>query len=141
MTFHFAMMTNYAIYRKLLMRRLADTGLTAGQPKILDYLIDHDGESQGEIAAANLIEPASMTTLINGMEKKGLVERRRIGNDRRSYHIFLTENGKEMCRRIMEAFDAMEDETFSDPKEREEFQNVLEEIHNRLVAMLEETEN
>ena len=38
------------------MEQLKDTGLTLGQPKVLDYLKDHDGVSQKEIAAGCLIE-------------------------------------------------------------------------------------
>ena len=138
MTFQYVMMANYNMYRKLLMRKLADTGLTAGQPKILDYLREHDGASQREIAAANMIEPASLTTLINGMEKKDLVERRRLGSDRRSYHIYLTENGKEMVRRITEAFSELEKEAFpaSGQQETYAFQKELEEIYQRLSLMM-----
>ena len=138
MTFQYVMMANYSMYRKLLMRRLSDTGLSSGQPKILDYLREHDGESQSEIARANQIEPASLTTLINGMEKKGLVERRRLGTDRRSYHIYLTEKGREVCGRVTEAFAELEREAFpaSEPGENYAFQKELEEIYHRLKDML-----
>lgn len=137
-TFHFYMMANYSIYRKLLMRKLADTGLTPGQPKILDYLSEHDGASQHEIAAANMIEPASLTTLLNGMEKKDLVERRRLGNDRRSYRIYLTENGREMSRRVTEAFREMEIESLPEvtDKEKQDFLRALDEIYLQLKSML-----
>ena len=51
MTFHYLLMASHAIYNKKLMEMLSDTGLTAGQPKVLDYLGDYDGASQKEIAA------------------------------------------------------------------------------------------
>lgn len=56
--------------------KLKDTGLTLGQPKVLDYLQDHDGANQAEIARACHIEPASLTSVLNRMEEKALVERR-----------------------------------------------------------------
>ncbi len=140
MTFQYVMMANYAMYRKLLMRRLADTGLTAGQPKILDYLREHDGASQREIATANQMEPASVTALIDGMERKNLVERRRVGSDRRSFHIFLTENGKDMCRRVTQEFEFIRKEAFPSDESGQgyAFQTELEEIYKRLSSLLEE---
>ena len=38
------------MFQKELLARLKDTGLTIGQPKILDYLKDHDGAGQKDIA-------------------------------------------------------------------------------------------
>ena len=46
MTFHYMVMANHAIYNRMLMEILEETGLTAGQPKVLDYLGYHDGASQ-----------------------------------------------------------------------------------------------
>lgn len=140
MTFQYVMMANYSMYRKLLMRKLSDTGLTAGQPKILDYLREHNGASQKEIAAANMIEPASLTSLLNGMEKKGMVERRR-GNNRRTYYIYLTEEGEKLCRRVTQAFEELRRETFTDADRgtgNYAFEKELEEIYRRLKNMMEE---
>ena len=75
MTFHYLLMASHAIYNKKLMEMLSDTGLTAGQPKVLDYLGDYDGASQKEIAAHCYIEAATLTSVLNGMETKGLIQR------------------------------------------------------------------
>ena len=50
-SFHYLSMINHMTVQKKLMEQLKDTGLTLGQPKVLDYLKDHDGVSQKEIAA------------------------------------------------------------------------------------------
>ncbi len=50
MTFHYLLMAGHAIYLKQLMAELYHTGLTPGQPKVLDYLMEHDGANQKEIA-------------------------------------------------------------------------------------------
>ena len=50
-SFHYMSMINHMIVQKKLMEQLKDTGLTLGQPKVLDYLKEHDGASQKEIAA------------------------------------------------------------------------------------------
>ena len=75
-SFHYLSMINHMIVQKKLMEQLKDTGLTLGQPKVLDYLKDHDGASQKEIAAGCLIEAGSLTSILNRMEEKGLIERK-----------------------------------------------------------------
>ena len=77
------------------MEILEETGLTAGQPKVLDYLGYHDGASQKEIAAHCYIEAATLTSVLNGMEAKALIERRRLNGNRRTFHIFLTQKGRQ----------------------------------------------
>lgn len=50
-TLHYLIMANQMLVQKALLEQLKDTGLTIGQPKILDYLKEHDGSNQKEIAA------------------------------------------------------------------------------------------
>ena len=83
------------------MEILEETGLTAGQPKVLDYLGYHDGASQKEIAAHCYIEAATLTSVLNGMEAKALIERRRLNGNRRTFHIFLTQKGRQQQQRVM----------------------------------------
>ena len=143
MTLHYLLMANQSKLRKLLMQRLSDTGLTIGQPKVLDYLGDHDGASQTEIAAACYIEPASLTSALNGMEAKGLVERRRLDGNRRSYYIFLTDTGKEMSLRVKAAFKELEHDAFAAlPTGQEDaMMSGLEAVYEAFNSMLEKAAN
>src|SRR5699024_11492859 len=85
LSYHYMLMANHVILQKKLFLSLKDTGLTLGQPKVLDFLQEKDGAAQKEIAAACHIEPASLTTILNGMEEKGLIQRKSLnGNRRRS---------------------------------------------------------
>ena len=95
-SFHYLSMINHMIVQKKLMEQLKDTGLTLGQPKVLDYLKDHDGASQKEIAAGCLIEAGSLTSILNRMEEKDLIERKMLNGNRRTFHIFMTESGKKI---------------------------------------------
>ena len=45
-SFHYLVMAEHSIFQKKLIAKLKGTGLTSGQPKVLDYLKDHDGASQ-----------------------------------------------------------------------------------------------
>lgn len=95
-TLHYLLMADHLMVQKALIASVKDTGLTPGQPKILDYLLHHDGAIQKDIAIFCHIEPASLTVILNGMESKGYIERKTVGNDRRSLHVYLTETGKSM---------------------------------------------
>lgn len=54
--------------------------------------------SQQEIAQKLQLEPASIVTLIDELEKQKLVKRTTPLNNRRKYHIELTKEGKEIAR-------------------------------------------
>ena len=91
---HYLIMANQMLVQRALLYKLKDTGLTIGQPKILDYLSRHNGSNQKEIAKACFLEAGSLTTILNKMEEKGLIRRQILNGNRRSFHIFMTESGK-----------------------------------------------
>lgn len=111
-SFHYLLMAEHSTLQKELLSRLRGTGLTIGQPKVLDYLQDHDGASQKDIAAGCHIEAGTLTSLLNRMEKSGLVERRILNGNRRSYHIFMTKKGKQLLNIVTETFKGLEEEAF-----------------------------
>lgn len=104
-SFHYLLMASQALFQRKVMARLADCGLTAGQPKVLDYLGLHNGSVQKAIAAGCQIEPATLTGILNRMEEKGLIYRQMENGDRRSLHVYLTEEGKQkqqLVRQVLE---------------------------------------
>lgn len=135
MTFHYLLMAGHAIYNRRLMELLAGTGLTAGQPKVLDYLGGRDGASQKDIAAHCYIEAATLTSVLNGMEAKGLIERRRLNGNRRTFHIFLTDKGREMQQRVWKAFSEIEAETFDvmSGEESDHFMEMFSRLYEHLI--------
>lgn len=134
MTFHYLLMAGHSIYLKQLMAELGDTGLTSGQPKVLDYLMDHDGTNQKKIADACHIEAATLTSVLNGMEAKGLIERRRLDGNRRSFYVYLTESGRVMGQRVTETFLKLEHETFLGipDSEKTEFMEMFGKLYKRM---------
>ena len=139
MEFHYTLFAVYSMHTKLLTKKLAETGLTPGQPKILNYLEKHDGSMQNDIAAACFIEPASLTSVLNGMEANGLVERRRENGNRRTYYIYLTPKGKEMCGVISDAFSDIKKEVFAaiPAEDATSFMDTFAEIYEKLKGMME----
>ena len=130
-SFHYLIMAEHSIFQKELLTRLKDTGLTIGQPKVLDYLKDHDGAGQKEIARGCHIKPGTLTTILNRMEDAGLVERRMLNGNRRSLYVFLTEKGKEQLKLVTEAFSGMEEEAFRgiSETERELFMDLMLRVY------------
>ena len=135
-SFHYLSMANHMMVQKKLMEQLKDTGLTLGQPKVLDYLKDHDGASQKEIAAGCLIEAGSLTSILNRMEEKGLIERKMLNGNRRTFHIFMTESGKKNQKLIEETFEKIEETALHNISEEE--QKVFMEIFHKIYRNLAE---
>ena len=138
-TLHYLIMANQMLVQKALLEQLKDTGLTIGQPKILDYLKEHDGSNQKEIAKACFLEAGSLTTILNKMEEKGLIERRILNGNRRSFHIFLTAVGKEKQQLVDTAFSEIEKKALADisEKEFEQFMSVYHRIYSNLSGISE----
>ena len=135
-SFHYLSMANHMMVQKKLMEQLKDTGLTLGQPKVLDYLKEHDGASQKEIAAGCLIEAGSLTSILNRMEEKGLIERKMLNGNRRTFHIFMTESGKKNQKLVEETFEKIEETALNNISEEE--QKVFMEIFHRIYRNLAE---
>ena len=136
-SFHYMSMINHMTVQKKLMEQLKDTGLTLGQPKVLDYLKDHDGVSQKEIAAGCVIEAGSLTSILNRMEEKDLIERKMLNGNRRTFHIFMTESGKKNQKLVEEAFKKIEKTALNGISEEEQklFMEIFCRIYRNLADM------
>ena len=136
LSLHYLLMANHSMLQKLVLSKTKELGLTSGQPKVLDYLKDHDGASQKEIAAGCLIEAGSLTSILNRMEEKGLIERKMLNGNRRTFHIFMTESGKKNQKLVEETFEKIEETALNNVSEEE--QKVFMEIFLRIYRNLAE---
>lgn len=132
--YHKLSMENQSMFTKLLFENLKGQALTAGQPKILEYLGEHDGAVQKEIANACFIEPATVTSLLARMENSGLVTREMKKENRRYLHVFLTPKGRDAVHQVKRAFEVAERSVFENFSQEEEaiFLNLLRRIHHNL---------
>ncbi len=133
---HYLLMSNHLLFQKALLAETKDTGLTSGQPKVLDYLRDHDGTVQKEIALACHIEPASLTSVLAGMEGKGLITRKPLNGNRRSLFVFLTDAGKELSTWVDTEFQKIEKKALAGftLKEEEQLNALLSKIMKNMNA-------
>lgn len=131
---HYLLMTDHLLFQKFLLSGIKDTGLTLGQPKVLDYLHSHDGAMQKDIADACHIEPATLTSLLSGMEKKGLILRKNENGNRRSLYVYLTPKGQEMAQEVDFHFQAIEETALAgfNPEEKELLTAFLSKINKNM---------
>lgn len=133
-TFHYLLMSVQAMFQKKLLDKVKGRQLTTGQPKVLDYLYTHDGASQKEIASACHIEAGSLTSVLNRMEQKHMIERKMLNGNRRSLHVFLTASGKEDQTAVEDAFSELEKHVFAGitDQDRDTFLKVFQKIYDNL---------
>ena len=82
------------LLRKRFEQNARPLGLTRSQAQVLAHLALHQGIAQRGLAEILEIEPITLTRLLDGMERGGLVERRPHPSDRRVRRLFLTRKGR-----------------------------------------------
>ncbi|MEU6375268.1 MarR family transcriptional regulator [Streptomyces sp. NPDC046909] len=90
-------------------RVLAPHGIDGRELAVLAVLDAHDGLSQLEAAGKLGIDRTTMVALVDALEDKELVERRRSPQDRRKNTVRLTPTGQERLRDAESARQEMED--------------------------------
>jgi DNA-binding MarR family transcriptional regulator len=74
------------------------TGLTAPQILLLQALRDKGQITIGELAQEVSLSQATVTTILDRLEKRGLVYRQRSETDKRKVHAFLTDEALEILK-------------------------------------------
>ena len=128
---HYLLMRAHTSLNRQILSRAAGIGLTPGQPKVLDYLIDHEGSDQKTIAACCEIEPATVGSILLGMEEAGLVLRTQRPGNRRSLFVSLTPQGREKARQMAEIFRQVDDRALQalTPQEGEALLTLLTKLY------------
>ncbi len=92
------MITKTALKIKAGLNQLLKAGgidITADQFELLMILREKEGLSQTEMAMLTSKDKTNITRILDILEKKQLIERRKNDYDRRTYNIFLTKKGKQ----------------------------------------------
>lgn len=71
-------------------------GLTASQLLILQLLRQNEDLTAGAVARQVSLSQATVTTIIDRLEQRGLVKRERGHSDRRKVYVYLTEDGEKL---------------------------------------------
>lgn len=84
-------------------RHIRSMGLTPPQFDVIAELGGTQGMTCVELSQSTLLAKASLTGIIDRLERKGLIERQAVPHDRRATHIRLTRKGETLHRKVFPA--------------------------------------
>lgn len=124
-SFHTLLFKTFHAQRKQIRPYMNDVGLSSGQPKLLGYLLDHNACMQKDLAEYCDIEPATVSKMLDALERNALIERKLVAGNRRAGSIMITDKGKTAyetwqihCREVeektLQGFNASERAMFMD---------------------------
>jgi MarR family transcriptional regulator, organic hydroperoxide resistance regulator len=88
-------------------------GLYRGQPPVLRALWEQEGLTHTELAARLRNTPATITKMLQRMERAGFVLRKSDAADQRVSRVYLTDAGRAIQSQVQAVFQQMETETFA----------------------------
>lgn len=95
-----AVRASYRILRRPFDPDIVRSGLTVPQMGVLEELTREDGLSLKELSKRMELSHSTASGIIDRLERRNLVERRRDAEDRRYSRVFLSEGVKEYVRRM-----------------------------------------
>lgn len=101
-----------------------DRELSFEQGFVLGYLAENPGSIQRDVAQITRTSAASVSSLLKGLERRGLIERRSEGGDDRSKRVYTTPEGADLIAGF-EAAMAAADETILSPLDQAERDTLL----------------
>ncbi|WP_379152413.1 MarR family winged helix-turn-helix transcriptional regulator [Paenibacillus sp. sgz5001063] len=87
-------------YQYLMALRLKPYNITPEQWNVLKHLQEQDGLTQKDLTYMADKDKTTVTRMIESLVERGTVTKEVNSEDRRSYRIFLTEEGKELIRQV-----------------------------------------
>ena len=105
-TLHFQLLAAHTYFQRVFLKRLQDIyqDILPGQPKVIDFLMCQKHAYQKEIADACLIEPPTLSLILEKMERVGLISRQKSIFNNKNIVVQLTEKGESVGRKAQEIF-------------------------------------
>jgi DNA-binding MarR family transcriptional regulator len=85
---------------RLLDSHLQDFGVTAAQFKVLIIVAQYGVDTPAELCRFLSLDSGSMTRMLDRLEQKALIVRRRCADDRRQVRLGLTEEGQKLADQL-----------------------------------------
>ncbi|MCE3550186.1 MarR family transcriptional regulator [Pseudonocardia sp. RS11V-5] len=120
------LITTGAALARFRQRAVAAHGLSATALDLLTVLTGEDGLPHRELAGRLGLTPATLTPVVDALERAGDIRRERDATDRRVVRVCLTESGRRRCATVADRVDRTLQETV--PGERPAVRRYLEEV-------------
>jgi DNA-binding MarR family transcriptional regulator len=91
-------------------QRIAELDLTPAQAGLLRAITSEPGQTQQSFAKLLGMPPSRFVLMVDALEERGIVERRRNTEDRRAYGLYLTVTGEALFADLGQAARAHEDD-------------------------------
>jgi len=127
--------TGYITLRRDLEEMLRPLGLTHTQWSALGIILHYPGISPSQLEPLLMIERPSVTSLLNGMARNGLIVRKDHPQDGRSSCIYLTDTGTRLAQQTQHFTSIIEDRVKAGMTE-EEFRT-LKSLLVKMVRVLQ----
>lgn len=136
---HYLLMLGYNYSNRAITLQTGKWELLPGQPKILEFLREHNGCTQKEISKGCVLDKSTVTSLLSRMEVMELITRKVPQNDRRHLLVYLTEKGLQWAKRTQATCDQVDACAWRGISEQE--QEVFLETFQKVLNNLEQLED
>ena len=92
---------------------LEQIGLYRGQPPVLEALWRQEGLTHGDLAQQLHVQPATITKMVQRMERTGFVVRQRDTEDERVSRVYLTAKGRAIQADLEHVLHTIETRTYA----------------------------
>lgn len=100
-------------------KELEKIGMRASYRHVLKPLMEGDGLTQLDLVKITKLKAPTISITLRNMEREGIVRREKNDNDRRETHVYITDKGRDMHAKVLEAFDKAEKLMLSGISEKE----------------------
>ena len=130
----FLLARTYRAMRRRLMSQLEPLGVTYSQFRVLNALREQDNVPQVALASRVATHKASLTRMLERMERSGLVSREGDPDDSRIQRVSLTEKGRRVQGRVIPFRDQILDAAVEglDEEEVKELERLLNHIYDNV---------
>ncbi|MGH7090658.1 MAG: MarR family winged helix-turn-helix transcriptional regulator [Stellaceae bacterium] len=118
-------------------RELGRHDVTLPMYRVLATLARHDDQRLGDLAALADMEVSTLSRLIGTMQSRRLVSRRRSGKDARAVRIRITDQGKTLAQKLINAatsYEATMTKALA-PRQVQELKRALAQIEDTIVNL------
>lgn len=122
------------LYGELVCREISKIGMRYSYRHILKPLVENKTLTQLELVNLTGQKAPTISITLRNMENEGIVRREKNSTDRRETHVYITEKGKKMYKKVLSTLDKADKKMIENisESELEAFLNILDKMKANL---------